>query len=59
MDAITIGDEDVSEVDENICLGCGVCVATCPTEAIALEQRAEIKPPPRVEEFLAKRRKKG
>jgi len=59
MDAITIGDEDVSEVDENICLGCGVCVPTCPTEAIALEQRAEIKPPPRVEEFLAKRRKKA
>jgi heterodisulfide reductase subunit A len=27
------------EVDENLCCGCGVCVAVCPYEARKLEKR--------------------
>lgn len=57
MGAIVVGDEDVTEVNEDVCIGCGVCTPTCPTEAVDLVQRAEIKPPPNIPEFLATRLK--
>ena len=57
MGAITVGDEDVAVVNEGLCIGCGVCTPSCPTEAVDLTQRAEIKPPPEISEFLAARYK--
>lgn len=29
-------------VDQNVCIGCGACVSTCPVGAISLNEKAEI-----------------
>ncbi|GAG08685.1 unnamed protein product [marine sediment metagenome] len=55
MEAIAVGDDDVSEVDEALCIGCGVCTPTCPNDAVDLGKRAEIKPPPSIPEMVAAR----
>ena len=55
MGAIVVGDEDVAEVNYDACIGCGVCTPTCPTEAVDLVQRAEIKSPPNIPDFLTAR----
>ena len=57
MDAIGVGDDDVSEVDEALCIGCGVCHAGCPNDAVDLRLREEIKPPPSIPELVAARLK--
>ena len=36
MDAITMGPEDVAQVNLDRCIGCGLCVTTCETEAMSL-----------------------
>jgi len=33
-------------VDENRCLGCGICVSVCPAEALQLVRRPLASPPP-------------
>ncbi|OGP56024.1 MAG: hypothetical protein A2V67_13855 [Deltaproteobacteria bacterium RBG_13_61_14] len=38
--------EKVTEVIDGRCIGCGLCVADCPEEAIALEPRPGAQPPP-------------
>ena len=55
MGAIVVGDDDVAQVDSGRCIGCGICVPTCPSEAVFLFQRETITPPPDVTEFLTKR----
>jgi ferredoxin len=40
MLAISI-DDHMAEVDYELCLGCGVCINSCPTEALRLEKRGE------------------
>jgi Fe-S-cluster-containing hydrogenase component 2 len=57
MGAITLGNKDVAEVDEERCIGCGVCTPTCPGEAVDLVKRAEVKPPPDISRFMAIRYK--
>ena len=52
MEAITIGPEEVAEVNLDRCIGCGLCVTTCTTEAMSLqlkpeEERREPPPKPR------------
>jgi NAD-dependent dihydropyrimidine dehydrogenase PreA subunit len=47
--------EDVAIVNEELCIGCGVCTPSCSTGAAALIQREEIKSPPELSEFLAVR----
>jgi electron transport complex protein RnfB len=39
---------DTCTVNRALCVGCGLCVTTCPTEALTLEQKnqEEITPPP-------------
>ena len=57
MDAVTIEDE-VAVVDQDACIGCGVCTPTCGGDrAIALVLREEIKPPPDIGEFVSARMK--
>ena len=29
----------IRNIDERVCIGCGVCTLTCPTESITLERR--------------------
>ena len=38
MDAIS-EDDDVYRVMNDLCIGCGVCTITCPTDAISLIER--------------------
>ena len=55
MDAVAVGDAGYAEVDVAKCIGCGVCTPTCPTEAIKLETRAEVAPPPDLNQFFTRR----
>jgi Pyruvate/2-oxoacid:ferredoxin oxidoreductase delta subunit len=57
MDAIAVGDEDVSEVNESLCIGCGVCTPSCPNEAVDLRKRDAAAPPPSIPEMVAARLK--
>ena len=49
--------DDVSEVDDALCIGCGVCTPTCPEGAVDLVHRDEIKPPRTIQELVAARYK--
>ena len=51
MDAI-IDDAEVSSVDLRRCIGCGLCISTCPSEAVQLYQKAEAKIPPKDQDQL-------
>ena len=46
MTALTLGEEDVPQVDLDRCIGCGVCATGCPSEAISLEERPGTPVPP-------------
>jgi len=39
MDAITIQDPAVVDLDR--CIGCGLCVTTCPSEALSMKLKEE------------------
>jgi len=45
-EALMMGAQDVPEVNLDRCIGCGVCASGCLEDAIALETRADIQPPP-------------
>jgi translation initiation factor RLI1 len=57
MEAIAVKNDDVAQVNEALCIGCGVCIPTCDAEAVALMQRGEINPPPDLEKFFTARYK--
>jgi NAD-dependent dihydropyrimidine dehydrogenase PreA subunit len=57
MEAIAVGEDDVSEVDAAICIGCGVCTPTCPNEAVDLRKREQAHAPPSIPEMVAARLK--
>ncbi len=57
MEAIAVGDDDVSEVDQALCIGCGVCTPTCTEDAVDLVHREQIEPPPTIQELVAARYK--
>ena len=46
MEALSMGGEELLDVDLDRCIGCGVCATGCPSEAIQLEERAGIPVPP-------------
>ncbi len=46
MKAVTLED-DVAAINPDRCIGCGVCVYHCPTEAMTLEARPDFVEPPR------------
>jgi Fe-S-cluster-containing hydrogenase component 2 len=49
MDAISMGDE-IAELNRKRCVGCGLCVSTCPEDALRLEEKPQserIVPPER------------
>ncbi len=45
MEAVT-SDATGTKVDEARCIGCGLCVSTCPSGAMRLELREHLKAPP-------------
>jgi len=51
MDAIGY-DDGVASVDLSSCIGCGLCVTTCPDEAIHLVFKEKTKTPPRSQDDL-------
>jgi len=44
MDALKL-DEDRVIVDMNRCIGCGLCVSTCPTTALVLVRKPDVEQP--------------
>ena len=36
-----------SEVVPEKCIGCGLCVSTCPEQAISLTEKPHMEPPPK------------
>jgi Fe-S-cluster-containing hydrogenase component 2 len=53
MEAIIV--EDYAEVNKDRCIGCGVCVPTCPSDAIQLYNKDNItEPPDDMEQFYSK-----
>ena len=46
MEALTAGD-GATAVDLDRCIGCGVCVPTCPTGAVKLRAKAQETVPPK------------
>jgi ferredoxin len=50
MDAIAMEAEEVARIDLQRCIGCGLCVSSCPEGALRLEQRPKesiVAPPAR------------
>jgi ferredoxin len=54
-------DLDVCVVDRNFCFGCGLCVTSCPSDAISLEKKneGELLPPPKDDEAWREKRAKA
>jgi Pyruvate/2-oxoacid:ferredoxin oxidoreductase delta subunit len=63
MEAITIGDDGVSEVNRDRCIGCGLCVTTCSSGALELvpKHREEHREPPvsTAEQMMLMAKKRG
>ena len=57
MDAITVN--ETSHINQARCIGCGVCVSKCPSEAISLRDKEEkIVPPENGADLIMKMAKK-
>jgi Fe-S-cluster-containing hydrogenase component 2 len=53
MDALQLV-EDVAHVNEERCIGCGVCESFCEFEAVSLVRREQTaSPPPTINELMA------
>jgi Fe-S-cluster-containing hydrogenase component 2 len=42
MEALTLEDEQVA-LNSDRCIGCGLCVSTCPTSSLILKRKSENK----------------
>ncbi len=51
MEAITLGDE-CANINLDRCIGCGICVANCPSEAVTLKKKETVQVPPETFEDL-------
>ena len=46
-EALTLGEDDVPEVDLDACFGCAVCASGCPSEAIVMVNKSDFLEPPK------------
>jgi Fe-S-cluster-containing hydrogenase component 2 len=46
MAAIKKG-EDSCQITDGRCIGCGLCVSVCPSEAISMGEKVGMEPPPK------------
>jgi ferredoxin len=49
MEAISMTEDQVADINLDKCIGCGLCINTCPEEALTLMAKPEEKrrePPP-------------
>jgi electron transport complex protein RnfB len=62
MEALVLN-EDVIEILEHRCIGCGLCVTTCPTETLSLIEKPEkeqrIPPISMAEQMMLMAKKRG
>ncbi len=63
MNALTMVDDGLAQVDLDRCIGCGLCVTTCPTEALKLApksgDRLRVPPATTAEQMQLMARKRG
>ena len=45
MEAIVEG-EEFMKVNKARCIGCGLCLTSCPEDAVSLQMKAEVEAPP-------------
>ncbi len=51
MEAITLND-DISSINKERCIGCGICINSCPSEAIEfLRKEHQFNPPITMAEY--------
>ncbi len=54
--ALVMGDQEVPEVDLNLCFGCAACATGCDDETITMVAKAEgYEPPPKDNKELMQR----
>jgi Fe-S-cluster-containing hydrogenase component 2 len=63
MNAIDMDDDNLAVINKGRCIGCGLCVTTCPTEAMSLvsKSEADIRTPPAssAEQMMLMAKKRG
>ncbi len=63
MNAISMSDDDTARINRDRCIGCGLCVITCPEEAISLVQKEEaqrrVPPATGMDQMLKMAEKRG
>ncbi len=63
MDALSMNDDEVVQLNPDRCVGCGLCVTECPTEALTLVAKSadqrRIPPANMAEQMMKMARKRG